>query len=172
MPPREHTPATPRVSDDVLTASAASDATPPATTGETVTVACKLPHGLRLRTFTMAETSEPVMGGGFRKVEVARPDPMTFVIHGAAVPKGVSAEHAIRGGYAITPGVPKDFWDKWLAQNADSDLVRSGLIFAHERSHYAEDEAKERRDVRSGLEPIDPSNPQARVRGVEKGVAA
>lgn len=37
-----------------------------------VTVGCKLPHGLTMRVFDMVETQEPVMGGGFRAVKVAQ----------------------------------------------------------------------------------------------------
>ncbi|AWJ93314.1 hypothetical protein Sp245p_26190 (plasmid) [Azospirillum baldaniorum] len=159
MPPREHSPNTPRATDDVLTASAASEATAPATSGETVTVACKLPHGLELRTFTMEEVSEPVMGGGFRSVKMARQDETTFVIKGNAFPQNMAPEHPIIGGFGLTPGVPKGFWDKWLEQNASSALVRSGLIFAHAKPGHAEGEARERTELRSGLERIDPKNP-------------
>lgn len=131
----------------------------------TVTVACKLPHGLILRYFDMVENSEPVMGGGMRTYHIAKQRGEPVVIKGYATKWGEHPSIQISGGYALTKGVDADFFEAWLAQNQDHDAVKSGLIFAADRVDYAADKAKERAGIRNGLEPIDPSKP---MRGVEK----
>lgn len=131
----------------------------------TVTVACKLPHGLVLRNFEMITRSEPVMGGGTREVQFAEQRGEPVVIKGYATKWGEAPTIQISGGYALTKGVDAEFFDAWLEQNQDHDAVKSGLIFAAERVDYAADKAKERKDLRNGLEPIDPAKP---MRGVEK----
>lgn len=127
---------------------------------ETVTVACKLPHGLFL---------DLVDPGVFKDVDpkvgvMARPvDPDNRVrINGAARPVGVPLPEdaaQVVGGYALTPGVPKAFWDKWLAQNKDAPYVKQNLIFAAERAGSVVGEAKEKREIRSGLEGLNPDKP-------------
>ena len=130
-----------------------------------VTVACKLPHGLTLRVFDMVETQEPVMGGGFRAVKVARERTQRVTLKGWSHPQNAAPNAPIVGGYAITPDVDKEFWDAWKLQNAESDVVKNGLIFAHEKSASSEAEAREKKGIRSGLERIDPSKP---ARGIQQ----
>lgn len=124
----------------------------------TVTIACKLPSGLLLRVFKMEESQEPVMGGGFRSVKVARQVGETVRINGCAHPQDKAPlQPIVQGtGYALTPGVDKEFWDTWLAQNKDLMAVRNGLIFAHEKEASTVAEAREKKSVRSGLERLDP----------------
>lgn len=133
----------------------------------TVTIACKLPHGLLLRNFKMEETQEPVMGGGFRSVKVARQVGDTVRINGNAHPQDKAPiQTIVQGtGYALTPGVDKEFWDAWLVANKDHMAVRNGLIFAHEKEASAVAEAREKKSVRSGLERLDPDK---LPRGIEK----
>jgi hypothetical protein len=122
----------------------------------TVTVACKLPHGLKLRLFNMVDSQEPILGGGYRTVKVAREMPKSVTLKGWSHAQNMAPDAQIIGGYALTPNVDKDFWDAWLAQNQELDAVRNNLIFAHDKSVNAEAESKEKRDVRSGLERLDP----------------
>lgn len=72
-------------------------------------------------------------------------------------PKGYPAAPDMELGYALTPNIPADFWEKWLEQNAKTDMVVNGLIFAHSDRASIVDEAKDFRDVRSGLDPLDMS---------------
>jgi hypothetical protein len=123
----------------------------------TVTIACKLPHGLILRVFDMIDGQEPVMGGGFRKIKVAKERQERATIKGWAHPQNHAPKAPLVGGFALTSGVDKDLWDAWLAQNGQSDLVKNGLIFAHETVDSVNDEAKEKRALRSGLERLDPA---------------
>lgn len=124
----------------------------------TVTVACKLPSGIIMRLFKMEEMQEPAPGGT-RTIKKARQVGETFQIRGVAVPFGVIPSFRIVGGYALTPGVPRQFWEDWLEQNEELELVKNKLIFAHEQQDYVVDKAKDQASIRSGLEPIDPDNP-------------
>lgn len=132
--------------------------------GAKVTVACKLPAGIRLRNFKMVPHREPVLGGGFRETEIAEPVGEDILINGTAVSFGLAPRHTVVAGFAITEGVDKECWDNWLAANTASAMVRNGLIFAYERSDAVLDEAKNRRDVRSNLEPFVPSEDPAKQR--------
>ena len=123
----------------------------------TVSVACKLPHGLQLRVFDMITTSEPVMGGGMRDVKTARQVGEPVIIKGNAHPQNEAPRAEISSGYAITHGVDKDFWDLWVTQNASHEAVRNGLIFAHEKVGNTAAEAREKVEVRSNLERLDPT---------------
>ena len=133
--------------------------------GPTVTVACKLPHGLVLRVFDMIPTQEPVMGGGYREVKIARELPQTYVVNGNSHPQNKAPKSPISGGYALTFGIPKDFWDRWLKENEQSDMVLNGLIFAHEKPDYVQDKAEDNETVTTGLERL---NPDRLPKGLER----
>ncbi len=57
-------------------------------------------------------------------------------------------------GFGLTSGVDKDMWDAWLTENKDRDLVKNGLIFAHEKQSSAKAESKEKADLKSKTEPM------------------
>lgn len=132
----------------------------------TVTVACKMPNGVQLRVFRMVEQAELVMGGGTRMTQRAEPIGNPVILKGNAIPFGVTPEHKIIGGYALTEDVDAQFFRKWLEQNADSALVQNKLVFAWEKVSTVEGQAREQALLRSGLEPEDPENP--RVKRVTK----
>lgn len=146
----------------------AAQTSKPKTSGETVTVACKLPNGLVLRNYEMVDFDEPILGGGKKttKRAIAKGEP--FTINGTALNKGDRPEYLIVGGYALTPGVPKDLFDAWLKANKDSKLVKSNLIFANPTENDARDESKEKKAIRSGLEPIVPNSDSRIPRGPQK----
>lgn len=147
----------------------------PARTGETVTVACKLPSGLVMRMFRRSPRREPVPNGSnaYKEYEQYEPDPTVPSVR-IAGPGGVQFGQPRVGvvvghdGYALTPGVPKDLWEAWRAQNADLDLVTNNLIFA--RANDVEALAREHAGTRTGLEPVDPDQPGKRVgtRAIQK----
>lgn len=122
-----------------------------------VTVACKLPHGLILRLFKQIDIRVPVLGGGFQNEKRAQQIGESVTIKGNASPQGLSPEHKVVGGYGLTSGVDAEFFREWLKQNEDSDAVRNGLIFANEKAEHVTGQAKEQRALRSGLERIDVS---------------
>lgn len=138
----------------------------PVNVGETVTVACKQPNGIILRLFQMVDMAEPVMGGGTRMVKQAQPIGKSYVIRGPAIPFGKIPEFQIVGGYALTEGIPGDFWDTWCEQNKDSDLLLKRMMFAHERTTTVVGLAKDQKGLTSGLEPLnpdkDPRNPKSK----------
>jgi len=101
----------------------------------TVTVACKLPNGL----FLELEGRERV------------------VLKGTAVPHGFPPVDV--GGYALTPNVDADFFVEWMAEYKNYAPVREGLIYAYAKPQDATARAMEMRDLKSGLEPLDPDKP-------------
>lgn len=71
----------------------------------TVTVACKISNGIRIG-------EHVVLGFG----------PLT----------ADRRFDLLVGGYALTGGVDKLAWEQWLAQNADSDMIKKQMVFADE----------------------------------------
>lgn len=127
--------------------------------GSTVTVACKVPMGLVLKLYKKTRQHEPVMGGGSREIDAYVPDhsQRTYIIHGNSHPQDKSPIAQIADSFALTHGIPKAFWDAWLEQNLESDMVRNGLIFAHVEGASVAAEAREKASERSGLERLDPT---------------
>jgi len=124
----------------------------------TVTVACKLPHGLILRVFRKVERQMPVMGGGFRTESVHEPLEQTYTVYGWSHPQNAAPHCTIVGGYAMTPGIPKEHWDLWMSQNKHSDMVKNQMIFAYDSMAKATGESKDRAGVKSNIERLDPNN--------------
>lgn len=87
------------------------------------------------------------------------------VLDGEAVPTA--------GGYALTFGVQKDFWDKWREQMKDWPPLAAGQIFAHEREDTVKGQAKAGQSGPSGFEPFNPSKPPSefagKIKTAEKG---
>lgn len=135
---------------------------------ETVTVASKLPHGMKLRVFKMSERDEAIMGGGVRAVKFAEELPESFTILGVSHPQTSGPRGLMVGGFVLTSGVPKDLWDLWLVQNKDSDIVKNGMIFAHVKDADVQAQAKEKAKLRSGVERLDPAN---LPKGIQKASA-
>jgi hypothetical protein len=141
--------------------------------GDTCTIALKLPSGLTLQAYVMEQSREQTPGG-FRDVPMARAVGEPFTLHGAALPRGADRpeiDYLIVGGFAITPGCPRDLWENWYAANKDSHLVRSGLIFQVNSEGDARKEAKGRANLENGFEPIDPEDPakKTNMRQITRG---
>jgi hypothetical protein len=140
---------------------------------ETVTVGCKIPNGLILRLFRPAEVLEQTRDG-LMKVKMAEPTGEQVVLNGSRYPGKPDEDerpYIIMHGVAFTPDVSKDFWDTWLEQNKATDMVKRGLVFARAHDSDLRSQAAEMREVKSGLEPIDPDKPGARIgeRKLERG---
>jgi hypothetical protein len=125
----------------------------------TVTVACKLPHGLTLRLFKMEPFEEAVVGGGVRQTKKAMQVGEVVKLNGYAAPHGHRPLADVVGGkfvgYALTPDVPREYIEEWLRQNPDLPAVKNGLIFIAPDRKYAADKAEEVRGQKNGLEPLD-----------------
>lgn len=160
------TPRSGRAEDQADSSVTQSRATPPASSGETVTVACKMPNGVVLQLFDMVPYSP---GHGFPETTRAMPRPSAkVVLNGNAIDydklrRDQGMDRMIIGGYALTPGVPREFWEEWLRVNKDSALVLNKVVFAADSETRARDQAKDQRHIQSGLEPIDTNNPSARM---------
>jgi hypothetical protein len=135
----------------------------------TVTVACKLPHGIILRVFDMEESEVPMLNGPPKRIKQAKEIARRFVINGFSHAQNRAPDYPIlaghpisngttEGGYALTSGVPKDLWDLWLEQNKTSAMVRNGLIFAFEKREDVNAKAIDGQKIKSGLERMDPDH--------------
>jgi hypothetical protein len=124
----------------------------------TVIVGCKIPNGLILQLTTWESQAEPVMGGGHRDVKVGRKTGDRYYVRGPRIPYGTVALFSMSGGYALTHGIPEDFWEKWLEENKQQTYVKRELIVAHKALDYVQEQCYDNRDVLTGLEPIDPEN--------------
>lgn len=140
---------------------------------ETITVACKHPHGLVLRLFEMVEAHDPLPGGGTKTVKRASPLPQQQVtIRGYLNKYDPALPPAARDSkFGLTHGVDKEFFDKWMAANKDHSMVQNNLIWAYTnaKGEGANDprnikaKAKEFEGVKCGLEPIDPHKLKGRL---------
>jgi hypothetical protein len=136
------------------------------TGGATVTVASKMQTDFILQLHYIREETEPVLGGGVRVFKIARPrtDIKPILISGLSYAQNKGPHQRIEIGYAMTPGVPKDFWDEWLEQNKNADYVVNGMIFAHSETASLMSEAKEKESLKSGIERL---NPQDLPKGIQ-----
>ena len=132
----------------------------PETGSETVSVASKMPFDFTLRLFDFVEKHEPVMGGGSRSYKIAeqRRGTPEFVVMGNSFPQNKGPHQPLSGGYAITHGIPKDFWEAWLEQHAEADYVVNSIIFAQGDSASITAETKEKEGVKTNIERLDPNN--------------
>lgn len=130
------------------------------TGGATVTVASKLPMDFILQLHDKVKKFEPVMGGGTREYHIyqKRFGAPTYVINGVSYPQNKGPHQQLACGYAITHGIPKAFWEEWLDQQKDHEAVKNGMIFAHAEANSTLAEAREKENVRSGMERLDPHN--------------
>jgi hypothetical protein len=126
----------------------------------TVTVASKMPFDFVLKLYDFVERAEPVLGGGMRNFKQAqeRRTAKTFIAQGNSWPQNKGPHQQLMGGFAITHGIPKAFWDEWLEQNKEADYVLNGMIFAHGEMASTMAEAREKETEKSGLERLDPNN--------------
>jgi hypothetical protein len=122
-----------------------------ARTGDTVTVACCMPGGILLELSEIVDKSEQTpLGLRTVKESVRRPELGTFRVRGPTMPHGVHASFPIIAGrFALTPGIPKDFWERWLEINKHSDIVKNKVIFAHSTTDGATNIARDL--VKSGI---------------------
>ncbi len=119
-------------------------------TGETVTIACKLPNGLHLD--AKANSGEKIRitlrgWAGARRLESAG---NILDSHGRSV----------RGNYGVTEGVSKDLWDmleKEFKEGKYQPYVQ-GLIWALPKTDSVLSRATEMAEVKSGLEAITPKS--------------
>jgi len=136
----------------------------------TVTVACALPHGFRMQAQEEVVIPAPSREDANRKEKIFRYSGPSVVINGPAPnrdPKRImdGTGVLVAGGFAITPGVDKDLWERWREQMKDWPPLVAGQVFAREREDSARGEAREGKGGASGFEPFNPSNPPSEFAG-------
>lgn len=130
-----------------------------AKTGATVFVACCMQGGMLLELSELVEKDEQTPFGVRRiKEAVRRSDRGRFKVRGPNLPYATHASFPIIGGrYAITPGIPKDFWEQWLHINKDADYVKNRVIFAADTSDAVTQQARDmvKEGIKTGFEALD-----------------
>ena len=128
----------------------------------TVTVACKIPQGLRLQLQHKMNRRIPTGRGSDNDYDITEVNvfggPVYYVFGPSmpamgGVPDGYLLPKALEGGYALTDGIPADFWATWLEQNELAEYVTNRMIFAYDGAS-AKSAAREFKDQKSGLEPL------------------
>ena len=123
-----------------------------------VTVACKLPHGLILQLCKEVEKAEAQRDGTHKLIKEWARLPEKVKINGYLAKYRVDLPPAAQdSSYALTHGVDKDFWDQWLAQNRELDMVKAKLIFASDKQDTVKKATEDYAGTKCGLEPVDPS---------------
>jgi hypothetical protein len=133
----------------------------------TVAVGCRYPHGLLLRVFDMVGQREPLGGGRFADVKVAQARAEQVKLRGyldPSIPLAVDS----KGKYAVTRDVPADFFERWLKDNADSDIVKNEVVFCADSESELKAKGRDFKDERNGMQPVDPKKPQERMGGGSK----
>ena len=72
---------------------------------DTVTVACKLPHGVHLELRNAAGIVEQRVTIKGARLKTSR--------EGREITRGHETTDDFGAGYGLTPGVPADFWERW-----------------------------------------------------------
>lgn len=142
--------------------------------GAKVTVACKIPLGVSIHVVEQWNERLVETPGGNKTVKESRMgEPVHILGPGypnGQVPEGYREKPPIVGGFALTHGVSKDFWDQWWSENADprckpeemhhehgcrcTMIVKSRMIFAYETTADTRAAAVEAKHLNSGLEPL------------------
>lgn len=105
--------------------------------GETVVVACKLPHGMICELGTL-----PVI--------------KRWKLNGANTAQIIGVNPLV-SQFGITTNVNKDDMEQWLKLHADLPFMKTGAIFIQKDTRSADAEAKEKQtSIKSGLEPLNP----------------
>lgn len=125
----------------------------------TVFVTCLVPNGLQMRLQEAVEVQVPKRDGGNELVKEwrSKPGAPVYKLRGPAVPAGPVKGFKmpdVEDGFAITAGIPVDFWSEWLEQNKLADYVVEGMVVAHDTHEGAVAWCHENYKLRSGLEPL------------------
>lgn len=139
----------------------------PTSGGEKVVVACKLGVAwFDLQGFEKKTVTENTQVGP-RTIEQFVRLPDVVRIRGTAYPRGTPPtgypeRPEMYEGYALTRGVDRDFFERWMELNKKAPYVVNGLIFGGTEDQVR-GHARELRGRLSGLEPLDPDAKDARI---------
>jgi hypothetical protein len=116
----------------------------------TVSVACKIPNGLIIR----HGGKEAVLNGP--NVSITKDN------------NWMPLAHLTPGGYGLTHEVDEALWQGFSTEYKDSDFIKNGLVFASAKPSDTAAKSVERKNVKSGLERIDPDKPGPGIERVAK----
>lgn len=134
--------------------------------GEKITVGCKIPTGFVMQLYEQIRVSTPILGGGLRDEMVPRALPgETIRLNGCRAPWGENPGHEIKHATGLTFNVPKDFWDEWYRQYEGSPLLENEVIFAQPDRKSLVDQARDEKDRWTGLAPVVPDTDPRIPRG-------
>jgi len=124
----------------------------------TVTVLCRLPHGVRLRLAPQGETERRVQmsANGTPDRSPTRIE-REVIVNGANKAPNYHPKDNVMLGRVGRTTVDKSFWDAWLAQHKDSDLVKNHCVFAEVSERNVESRVREFETEKTGFEPVDPA---------------
>lgn len=90
-----------------------------------VTVACKMPNGLflELGEFGQDDYQKHFVWGA--NANLMSPEDMSRTSERLKVAKPL-----LVNGFALTPGIPREFWDAWMRKHSRATFVRNGFIYA------------------------------------------
>lgn len=110
-----------------------------------ISVGCRLPHGIVIN-------------------HPANPS-VTVTLKGQNSNRIIGSDgNAVNGSYGVTE-VDAEFWADWIKANAKFAPVVAGAIFADEKPAELEAKAKEAKQRKTGLEPLEKSGDE-RAAGV------
>lgn len=153
------------------------------TTGtDTVVVACNLPNGLILQIYDVELTETILPNGRVIKDSEAtlNMEHGQYALNGmaefstlAVAGREVPDYRVIRGaqpgtGYALTTGVPRDFWERWLRDNERNPIVLNKHVFAQGSETRAVANAREFKDMRSGFQGLNQAGDYRVPNGVRR----
>lgn len=134
---------------------------------DTVTVLCRLPHGIKLQ---LAPAGDAERRAKLSADGTPDRSPVAYVksvtIAGANRAPDYHPKDNVLLGRVGRTSVDKAFWDAWLAQHKDSDLVKNHCVFAEVTERNAEAKAREFATVKTGFEPVEPE--ELKRKGMEK----
>ena len=135
-----------------------------------ITVGLKWPAGIILRVYAMVDSGE-MTPQGYRPIRVSQQLGPEVRLRGyyddvkQQFGDSPTPIPSMPGSFALTHDVDADFMTLWLEQNKDSDLVKNGLIVVAKSGTDAASIVSERKELKCGVEPLDPAKPPPGMRG-------
>jgi hypothetical protein len=123
-------------------------------TSRTVVVVCKMPRGVMLQLTQFIEQDQRVVGGGIEKRRVPMRIGPQVRLKPAVLPFGAIPNYPIVSGFSLTRDVDAEFWRNYAEQNANLELITSGLMKAFDTEADAAAYCREFEKLRHGLEPL------------------
>lgn len=115
------------------------------------TIFCRLPSGLTLDLYNVAELKERALSA---TPVISPPKPIQSVTLNGAKHDPKRRHHAL--GIAGRTEIDSNFWNEWKKQNPNFSALKNGDIFAAKDNTQGEKMLKERKAEKTGFEPINP----------------